>query len=342
MDNYNYTYTYDNRNSDEMMRRAMYYQAKAKQEKKEIRKLGSIMGIALTAYIAFQFLSVSLLEMFDLMDVYEKSVLFQDSFTIIAVEIVALCIPFGLMALLNRKKYITPIVPSKKIKMSTFLLWVGFGMLCCVGADYVVGVLSAISDAAGFSLEQPEMLEPDSWYACVLSVLATAVIPPVCEEFAMRCCGVGLLRKYGKGFAVTAVAMIFGLVHGNIVQFIFASLVGVILGYVTVKTDSILPAIFIHAFNNGMSVVVDVMNFALGKNVDEYMSAVLFIFWIVFGIICTVILFMKKEFREPSKPQREPFANSFGRKLAAFFVSPGMIVPFLFFFVSIISTISKN
>ena len=164
MDNYNYTYTYDNRNSDEMMRRAMYYQAKAKQEKKEIRKLGSIMGIALTAYIAFQFLSVSLLEMFDLMDVYEKSVLFQDSFTIIAVEIVALCIPFGLMALLNRKKYITPIVPSKKIKMSTFLLWVGFGMLCCVGADYVVGVLSAISDAAGFSLEQPEMLEPDSWY----------------------------------------------------------------------------------------------------------------------------------------------------------------------------------
>lgn len=340
MDNYNYTY--DNRNSDEMMRRTMYFQMKAKQERKDIRKLGNIMGIALTAYIVFQFLSVSLLEALDLMDVYENSVLFQYGFTIIAVELVSLCLPFGIMALVNRKNYVTPVVPSKKIKTGSLLLWVGFGMLCCIGADYIVGILNVISKSTGFSLEHPEMLSPDSWFACVLSVLATAVIPPVCEEFAMRCCGVGLLRKYGKGFAVTAVAMIFGLVHGNIVQFIFASLIGLILGYVTVKTDSILPAIFIHAFNNGMSVVVDVINFVLGKDVDENATAVLFIFWLVFGAVSTVILFMKKEFRKDVQPPREPFSNSIGQKLTAFFVSPGMIVPFAFFLISIFSTISRK
>lgn len=340
MDNYNFTY--DNHNSDEIMRRTMYYQVKAKQERKEIRKLGSIMGVALTVYIAFQFLSVSLLEMLDLMDIYENSVLFQDSFTIIAVELVALCIPFGIMALVNRKKYVTPIVPSKKIKMSSLLLWVGFGMLCCIGADYIVGILNVISESTGFSLEQPEMLDPDSWFACALSVLATAVIPPICEEFAMRCCGVGLLRKYGKGFAVTAVAMIFGLVHGNIIQFVFASLIGIILGYVTVKTDSILPAIFIHAFNNGMSVFVDVVNFALGKDVDENVTAVLFIFWLVLGAVCTIILLMKKEFKKDVQPPREPFSNSIGQKLSAFFISPGMIVPFAFFLISIFSTIKMK
>lgn len=340
MDNYNYTY--DNRNSDEMLRRTMYFQMKAKQERKEIRKQGNIMGIALTAYIALQFLSVSLLQAFDLMDVYENSVLFQHGFTIIAVELVALCIPFGVMALVNKKKYVMPVVPSKKIKISSLLLWVGFGMLCCIGADYIVGILNVISESTGFALEQPEMLDPDSWFACILSLLATAVIPPICEEFAMRCCGVGLLRKYGKGFAVMAVAMIFGLVHGNIIQFIFASLIGVILGYVTVKTDSILPAIFIHAFNNGMSVFVDVVNFALGKDVDENATAVLFIFWLVFGAVCTVILFMKKEFRKDVLPPREPFSNSIWQKLTAFFVSPGMIVPFAFFLISIFSTISRK
>lgn len=340
MDNYNYTY--DNRNSDEIMRRTMYFQVKAKQERKEIRKMGSIMGVALTAYIAFQFLSVSLIEALDLMDLYENSVLFQYGFTIIAVELVALCIPFGIMALVNRKKYVTPVVPAEKIKMSRLLLWIGFGMLCCIGADYIVGILNVISESTGFSLEQPELLSPNSWLACVLSVLATAVIPPVCEEFAMRCCGVGLLRRYGKGFAVTAVAMIFGLVHGNIIQFIFASLIGVILGYVTVKTDSILPAIFIHAFNNGMSVVVDVINFVLGKDVDENVTAVLFIFWLVFGAVSTIILFMKKEFRKDEQPPREPFSNSLGQKLAAFFISPGMIIPFAFFLISIISTINRK
>lgn len=340
MDNYNFTY--DNQNSDETMRRAMYFQYKAKQERKELKKLGNIMGVTLTAYLVLQVISVFVLEAFGLMQAYENSVLFQDGFTIIAVEIVALCIPFGIMALANKKKYITPVVPSEKIKIGSLVLWVGFGMICCVGADYVVGFLSMISEAVGFSLEQPEMLAPDTWFACILSVLATAVIPPICEEFAMRCCGVGLLRKYGKGFAVLAVAMIFGLVHGNIVQFVFASLIGVILGYVTVKTNSILPAIFIHACNNGMSVFVDVLNFALGKDVDDSATYALFIFWIVFGAICTALLAMKKQFKNEVKPQREPYANSLGQKLTAFFVSPGMIVPFAFFLISIISTIKMK
>lgn len=341
MDNYNFTY--DNRNSDEMMRRAVYFQLKAKQERKEIRKLGNIMGVALIAYLALQFFSVYLLEAFDLTDVFNNSVVFQNSFTIIAVELVALCVPFGIMALINKKKYETPVVPAKKITFSRLVLWVGVGMLCCVGADYIVGILSVFSDAAGYSLEQPEMLEPDSLFSCVLSVLATAVIPPICEEFAMRCCGVGLLRKYGKGFAVVAVAMIFGLVHGNIVQFIFASLIGVILGFVTVKTDSILPAIFIHACNNGMSVFIDVLKYASGgKDVDDNATVALFVFWIVFGAICTVILALKKEFKKDKQPLREPYANSLGQKLAAFFFVPAMLPPFLFFILSILMTIQAK
>lgn len=341
MDNYNFTY--DNRNSDEMMRRAVYFQLKAKQERKEIRKLGNIMGVALIAYLALQIVSVWALDYFDLRNAYDNSILFQNGFTIIAVELIALCMPFGIMALINKKKYLTPVVPTKKITFSKLVLWVGFGMLCCVASDYIVSILSALSDAAGYSLEQPELLKPNSWYSCIISVLATAVIPPICEEFAMRCCGVGLLRKYGKGFAVTAVAMIFGLVHGNIVQFIFASLIGIILGFVTVKTDSILPAIFIHAFNNGMSATVDVLKYAVGgEKTEQNVTVALFLFWLVFGAVCTVILALRKEFKKEAKPLREPYANSLGQKLSAFFFVPAMIPPFLFFFASIMQTIQSK
>jgi len=339
----NYNFTYDNRNSDEMMRRAAYYQLKAKQERKEISKLGNIMGVALIAYIAVQLVSVYLLEVFDLYDAYTNSVLFQDGFNIIAVELIALCIPFGLMALINKKKFVTPVIPTKKITFGKLVLWVGFGMLCCVAADYVVGILSSLSESIGYELEQPETLKPDSLFACVLSVLSIAVIPPVCEEFAMRCCGVGMLRKYGKGFAVTAVAMIFGLVHGNIIQFIFATLIGIILGFVTVKTDNILPAIFIHAFNNGMSALVDILDYAsVSDKIDQYATVVLFLFWLIFGAICAVILFFKHEFKKEPKPLREPYSNSLGQKLAAFFFVPAMIPAFLFFVVSIVSTIQSK
>lgn len=338
MDNYNFTY--DNQNSDEMFRRGMYFQLKAKQERKEIRKLGNIVGLALIFYLCLQYASVYLLQLFNLTDAYYNSVLFQSSFTIIAVELVALCIPFGVMAAVNKKKYVSPVVPSSKISFGRLVLWVGFGMLCCIGADYIVGILTTVSDSLGYTLEAPETLDPDSWFSCIVSLLGTAVIPPVCEEFAMRCCGVGILRKYGKGFAVAAIAIIFGLVHGNIVQFIFASLIGVILGYVTVKTDNILPAIFIHAFNNGMSVLVNVLKFATGgKDVDQKATVVVFLFWLVFGAVCTVILTFKKELKREERVIREPYANSFGQKLSSFFFVPAMIVPFGFFAFSILSTI---
>lgn len=49
----------------------------------------------------------------------------------------------------------------------------------------------------------------------------------------MRCCALGIVKKYGKAFGVVAVSIVFGLIHGNIIQFIFATLVGLILGYVT-------------------------------------------------------------------------------------------------------------
>jgi len=338
----NYNFTYDNRNSDEMLRQGMYFQLKAKQERKEIRKLGNFVGLALILYLVLQYVSVYLLEVFHLTDAYYNSVLFQSSFTIIAVELIALCIPFGIMAAVNKKKYISPVVPSSKISFGRLVLWVGFGMLCCICADYIVGILTTVSESMGYTLEAPETPDPDTWFSCIVSLLGTAVIPPVCEEFAMRCCGVGILKKYGKGFAVAAIALIFGLVHGNIVQFIFASLIGIILGYVTVKTDNILPAIFIHAFNNGMSVFVNTLKFAVGgKDIDNKATVVLFLFWLAFGAVCTVLLALKKQFKREERPVREPYANSFGQKLAAFFFVPAMIIPFGFFVVSIFSTIQK-
>lgn len=75
----------------------------------------------------------------------------------------------------------------------------------------------------------------------------------------MRCCCVQLLRKYGNGFAVLSISIVFGLLHGNVIQFVFAFLVGLILGYITVKTDSVVPAILVHALNNGMSVIVSIV-----------------------------------------------------------------------------------
>ena len=310
----------------------MYFIEKARMERKQIRKAGNAIGLAMTAYVLVQIIAMSVFIFSeDLYNKYMESPIFQASFNTIAVELCALVIPFGIMALINKKKYESDLIPTEKLPFGRICLWVGFGMLCCIGADYVVGFLVVIFDSFGHTLTQPEIAPPNTLFACIVSLVSTAVVPALCEEFSLRCCSLGLVKKFGKGFGVFCVSLVFGLLHGNVIQLVFATLVGLILGFVTVKTNSIIPAVLIHAFNNGMAAVGDVLIYAFGEGADEYSTYAMFAFWFIVGIFCTLILAVKGQLKKEVQPVNyEPYSNSPLKKLATFFFVPGMIVPFLF------------
>ncbi|MCD7796396.1 MAG: CPBP family intramembrane metalloprotease [Clostridiales bacterium] len=313
--------------NDEQMRQMYYRQQQEKAEKKELRKLSTWLGIAIILYLVIQTVVSLVLTSTNLYDTYCNSAIFQYAFNIIFVSVLSVAVPFGIAALVNKKKYTHPIIPSKPIKASHCFAWVCFGMGCCIIANYVVSFIQVIlSSLFNVTLSQSESLAPDSIFACILDVIGIAIIPALCEEFAMRCCSLQLLRKYGTGFAVFAVSVVFGLLHGNVIQFLFAFLIGMVLGFITVKTESIVPAILIHMFNNGMSVVSDVTTYALGEDAASNSTVIMFLFWIIAGIIAGIYLFFKKQLS--FKFDKNTSVLSFWQKLASF-LFPGMIIPFL-------------
>ncbi len=101
---------------------------------------------------------------------------------------------------------------------------------------------------------------PDSFVPgyFVAEVLMTAVLPAVCEEFAMRG---GLLstvrRGYGKAACIMFCAVMFGLFHQNIRQVFYTSLFGALAAFLVCETDSIFPAAIMHFTNNFCSVYFD-------------------------------------------------------------------------------------
>ena len=142
-------------NNQEYYRQNLYYQAKAKEERREIRKIGNMMGLCVIAFIAVRLISSALLLSNDaLYDLYSTSSVFQNSFGIIFVELLAVAAPFGVMALINKNKYETPLIPNQRLKFSSLCLWVGFGMLCCVAADYIVAFMMTVSESMGYELTQ--------------------------------------------------------------------------------------------------------------------------------------------------------------------------------------------
>lgn len=301
------------------------------EQKREIRKISFAMGCAIVAYILVQNVVAILLPILGLTDLYTNNSVFQSAFTIIGVSFLSVAVPFGVMALINKKKYDYPIIQNNPLKPLRGFVWVSFGMLCCIIANVgVTFIISFMENLFNVTFTQGELLDPDSVLACVMTCISTAIIPPICEEFAMRCCSLQLLRKYGKGFAVFAVSIVFGLLHGNVVQFIFAFTIGLVLGFVTIKTESIVPAVLIHAFSNGISAMNSVLLYTSGEKAGQNAILIAYALWTVLGLGSLLYLLVKGEFKPAPKPQNDILTNV--QKFTAF-LFPWMIVPFVILIV---------
>lgn len=312
---------------------------RAMQEKKEIRQISLTMGGAIIAYLIVQTLAAELVRSFNLTDLYSNSPIFQYAFMIIGVSVCSVAVPFGIMALINKKKYTSPVIPGKKVKPLDAACWVAFGVLCCAGANILVSYIVALTKIIfGYELTQGESASPDSILACVMQFVAFAIVPAICEEFAMRCCSLQLLKKYGKGFAVFAVSIVFGLLHGNVIQFIFAFTIGLVLAYITIKTENVMPAIFVHAINNSLSVLQSVIKLYGTEDMAEDAIIIAYVIFAVSGVLSIIYLALKKQFKKDVKKDNSVLSN--GEKFTAF-MFPWMIIPFLMLISVTLNTIKK-
>jgi sodium transport system permease protein len=88
-------------------------------------------------------------------------------------------------------------------------------------------------------------------------LLLVALTPAICEELAFRGFILSGLRRMGhKWGAIVLTAVLFGLAHGILQQSLAACVVGIVIGYVAVKTGSLLPGVLYHLTHNGLSILL--------------------------------------------------------------------------------------
>lgn len=89
---------------------------------------------------------------------------------------------------------------------------------------------------------------------------ALGVLAPIAEEMVLR----GAVQRrlaelLGPGrnhwIAIAITAALFGLLHGNMAQFIHAFLIGLLLGWMYYRTGSLIPGIIYHWVNNTIAIV---------------------------------------------------------------------------------------
>jgi len=87
-------------------------------------------------------------------------------------------------------------------------------------------------------------------------VVYICILGPFMEELMFRGMLLKRARRFGDRTAVVYTALLFGLMHGNISQFLYAAFIGLVFGYVAVKTDSIRYTVPMHMAINSYNTAI--------------------------------------------------------------------------------------
>lgn len=125
------------------------------------------------------------------------------------------------------------------------------------------------------------------------ALLTTTVCAPVLEEILFRGLILGSCReRFGGFWAVIISSILFALAHFSVPQqLVNAFIVGIILGFIYIRTGSLLAVMVLHAINNGLAFITmeffsDQSNLTLR---DMIVSDTLY--WIVYGL-CVVVFIL--------------------------------------------------
>ena len=124
--------------------------------------------------------------------------------------------------------------------------------------------------------------------------VAVGVLAPLVEEMVFRG---ALLRtlldmvsKKNHWVAIMVSAFVFGLVHGNMAQFVNAMIMGLILGWMYYRTKSIVPGILLHWVNNTMAFVLyNILPQSDGKLIDIFGGNETTVYYAVGFSLCIMI-----------------------------------------------------
>lgn len=140
----------------------------------------------------------------------------------------------------------------KKIKVSTAFAVIGFGLLI-MPLGTLMNTISMLVVDNVFVKSTDVMLAMNP----VVLFVIMAIYGPLCEELAFRGVILKSLDFEQSGWkAIVVSGLVFGLMHMNLNQFMYAFVLGMAFAMIVEATGSIWPSIICHMLFNGLNVAM--------------------------------------------------------------------------------------
>lgn len=259
----------------------------------------------------------------------------------VLIQIIMIAVPFFMYKFLRKKTAVQVIKEFnvKKISGKAILISVLIGFIIYFLNLAVAMFFSSILHITGFDPSFGMATGTAENYTVIMflgDIIISAILPGICEEFCHRGLLVNGYKQLDVKKTIILVGFLFGLMHLNIEQFFYASIIGMFLTLLVYLTGSIVPSMIIHFLNNAIGIY---FSFASANNLplgnfselltkmiqnDNFIigfgSILMMLFVLVFLLIALTKLLFKftrvKQFenlaqKAINKKQREKILESF-------------------------------
>ena len=258
-------------------------------EKKNVKSIGFVVGMGLVIYIGLQVIFSLICGM--ILPVLFENVLTTTELTLI-LQIILQVVSLGTAA-----KFVLSYVeknPTKKeFKLGKKVKIVFLALVLIFGLQFLLGLLYPKIGLDYSSVDMFDISSDSSIMTKIIVIISIAIIPGIFEELFFRKALIDLTSKYSKKFALIFSALLFGFVHMNLSQGLFAFIIGIVFGSIYLYTNDIKLTMFIHFINNGFAALEMILpeRFAIGL-------VFLLIASLVYGIDLFIRALINKESRK--------------------------------------------
>lgn len=198
----------------------------------------------------------------------------------------------------NKAKRISFSASNVKFKLNfpTILILILVAFLCVFGLQYLIYGIDLGLDAIGYKLSSTSLpLTNGGWY--VLNLFVLAFLPAVCEELIFRGIIFNGLRKNMKDiYAILLSATLFALMHASLEQFVYPFILGLVFGWLVLRTKTIVSSMIVHFLNNAIVITI---SFIYQMTGFDFMPKTTWLFWVlavVLALITFGVLFLLEMF----------------------------------------------
>lgn len=193
--------------------------------------------------------------------------------------------------------------------------------IICVAVMYLSNIVGTVVNFIIETIKGAEVGNPLEYVLdnsnLVITILYASILGPIAEELMFRKLLLDKVRRFGDLPAMIITGVAFGLFHMNISQLFYATTVGMILAYVTLKTNTIIYSIILHMMLNFMGSGIAVFVVRSKNIIDDGM----FSLWSVAAVIAGIVLLVRDNRNIRLRKAEVPLV-----KVKDYILNPGTII----------------